>query len=94
MESGLAFDWDEGNVTHIAVHSVLPNEVEQVFINEALDINFEVVNGEERWTSIGHTAVMRVLVVVWTMRGERVRTVTAFEAGKRAAAEYFKQKGR
>ena len=91
---GLAFDWDEGNTVHIAGQAVLPNEVEQVFSNEALDINFEVVNGEERWTSIGHTAVMRVLVVVWTMRGERVRTVTAFEAGKRAVTEYFRQKGR
>jgi uncharacterized DUF497 family protein len=66
---------------------VLPNEVEQGFGNDALDISFEVVNGEERWTSIGHTGVMRVLVVVWTMRGERIRTVTAFEAGKRAATE-------
>ncbi len=94
MESGLAFDWDEGNVLHIAEHAVLPNEVEQVFGNEALDINFEAVNGEERWTSIGRTVVMRVLVVVWTMRGERIRTVAAFEAAKRAATEYFRQKGR
>jgi uncharacterized DUF497 family protein len=72
---------------------VLPNEVEQVFANEAFDAGFEVVNGEERWTSIGHTAAMRVLVVVWTMRGDRVRAVTAFEAGKRAETEYIRQKG-
>lgn len=64
-----------------------------MFANDALDIGFEVASGEERWTSIGHTAVMRVLVVVWTMRGERVRTVTAFEAGKRAKTEYIRQQG-
>jgi hypothetical protein len=94
VESSLGFDWDEGNVAHIARYGVAPDEVEQVFVNEALDLGFELVNGEERWTSIGHTAALRVLVIVWTMRGERVRTVTAFEAGKRAAEEYVGGKGR
>lgn len=92
MESGLEFDWDGGNISHIALHDILPGEVEEVFGGDAADVGFEVVNGEERWTSIGHTAALRVLVVVWAMRGDRVRTVTAFEAGKRAASEYFSRK--
>lgn len=90
--SALEFDWDEANVAHIARHSVLPEEVEQVLGNDAFDVGFELVSGEERWTSIGHTAGLRVLVVVWTMRGERVRPVTAFAAGKRATAEYLSRK--
>jgi uncharacterized DUF497 family protein len=61
--------------------------------NEASDLRYEVVNSEERWTSIGHTDTLRILVVVWTMRGESVRAVTAFDAGKRATAEYVTQKG-
>jgi uncharacterized DUF497 family protein len=86
------FNWDKANIEHIRHHGVAPNEVLQVFANDAIDLRYEVVNGEERWTSVGHTDALRILVVVWTMRGESVRTVTAFEAGKRLASEYVMQK--
>jgi uncharacterized DUF497 family protein len=93
MEDDLAFDWDQANIEHIRGHAVTLGEVLQVFANEASDLRYEVVNSEERWTSIGHTDALRILVVVWTMRGESVRTVTAFDAGKRMVAEYVKQRG-
>jgi uncharacterized DUF497 family protein len=65
-----------------------------VFANETLDLGYEVVNGEERWTSIGHSNGLRVLVVVWTMQGDAIiRPITAFEAGKRLTSEYVRQKG-
>jgi uncharacterized DUF497 family protein len=85
----LVFDWDKANMGHIARHRVLPHEVEQLFANKAVDIDFDVVNGEERWTSIGHTRQLRILVVVWTMRDESIRPVTAFEAGKGLAKQYL-----
>ena len=56
----LAFDWDKANVGHIARHRVSIREVEQLFANKAVDIDFDVVNGEERWTSIGHTKRLRI----------------------------------
>ena len=93
MASDLAFDWDEANIGHIRGHGVAPDEVVQVFANEASDLRYEVLNNEERWTSIGHTHTLRILVVVWTMREESVRTVTAFDAGKRLATDYVTQKG-
>jgi uncharacterized DUF497 family protein len=93
VEDDLALDWDQANIEHIRGHGVMPNEVLQVFANEASDLRYEVVNGEERWTSIGHTDALRILVVVWTMRGESVRTVTAFDAGKRLTAEYVLKRG-
>jgi hypothetical protein len=33
------------------------------------------------------------LVVIWTMRAELVRVVTAFDAGKAMRAEYFAERG-
>ncbi len=66
----------------------------QVLANEAIDLGYEFVNSEERWTSVGHTSRMRILVVVWTMRGEsQCGPVTAYEAGKQLAAEYLRQRG-
>jgi hypothetical protein len=49
----LVFDWDEANLAHIARHKVTPEEVEQVFANDPMDLSAEVVNGEERYTSVG-----------------------------------------
>jgi uncharacterized DUF497 family protein len=77
MDDDLSFDWDESNFEHIRGHGVAPEEISQVFANQANDLRYEVVNSEERWTSIEHTDALRILVVIWTMRGESVRTASA-----------------
>ena len=46
VEGGVAFDWDEANIAHIGRHGVTPEDVFQIFSNEATDLNYEVVNGE------------------------------------------------
>jgi len=89
----LSFDWDKGNIQHIARHGVTPDEVEQVLWNDPLDIDFNAIGGEERWTSIGHTNLLRVLLVVWSMRDASVRPITALEASKVARREYLRAKG-
>ncbi|NDJ11332.1 MAG: BrnT family toxin [Acidobacteriia bacterium] len=89
----LEFEWDEANVGHIGRHDVSPQEVEQVFANGGTDLNYELVRREERWITVGHTSSVRVLIVIWTMRGELVRVVTAFNAGKAMGAEYFAERG-
>jgi uncharacterized DUF497 family protein len=52
-----------------------------------------MANDEDRWTSVGHTNNLRILVIVWTMRGESIRVVTAFDAGKTMRAQYLIEKG-
>jgi uncharacterized DUF497 family protein len=89
----LTFDWDKENTRHLAAHGITPDEVEQFFANEPVDLNFDVVGDEERWASIGHTNLLRVLIVVWAMRNGSVRCITAFEAGKARRTEYFGSKG-
>ena len=63
MESDLTFDWDPANTRHVGRHGVTQIEVGEVFANEAVDIDYQVIEGEARWTSVGHTAAMRILVV-------------------------------
>jgi len=89
----LSFDWDKDNVEHLAAHAIAPDEVEQVFANEPLDIDFDVAGNEERWTSIGHTNLLRVLIVGWAMRNGSVRCITAFETSRARRTEYFGAKG-
>ena len=94
MADALRFDWDRANTAHIVFHHATPEEVEQVFANDEMGIDYDVTGGEEGWTVPGETNEMRVLIVVLTMRDEFVRTVTAYEASARARAEYLTAKGR
>jgi len=83
------FDWDEHNIGHIAEHNVTPYEAEQVLLNDPIDLEFQNEEGnEERWPYIGETNARRILRVVITMRGERIRVVTAFEPSKRNKQDY------
>lgn len=94
MADELCFDWDEANARHIASHQVSAGEVEQVFTHDERSIDYDVINGEERWTVVGETDNGRVLIVVFTMRRELVRVVTAFEASGRVRACYFSMRER
>ena len=93
MADELVFAWDQANVAHVALHKVTPEEVEQVFSNDPLDLGAEVVDGEERYTGVGHTNQLRVLVLAWTMRGDATRPITAFDASERLAKRYQAEKG-
>ncbi len=93
MADKLTFDWNEANIEHIARHDVTPTEVEQFFENDPIDINFEVVNGENRWTALGHASSLHFLIVVYTLRDEAVRTVTVREASRNLRVRYLALKG-
>lgn len=94
MPGELKFQWDAANLAHIARHRVMPAEAEQVLASDPIHLDYDIVDGEERWTSIGHTESVRVLVVVWTIRDhDAVRVVTAWEAHKRAHRNYLREKG-
>ena len=86
------FEWDDANVEHIAAHEVTPDEAEEVLLGDPLDIGFNLVEGEERWTYIGVTNEGRILWVATTLRGERMRVVTAFEPEKQWKMFYLEQK--
>jgi uncharacterized DUF497 family protein len=88
----LSFEWDEANIAHIAEHGVLPEEAEEVVLNEPLDSGFQVIDGEERWSYIGETNEGRILRVVTTIRNERIRVITAFEPEGRWKAFYLEQR--
>ena len=69
----LSSDWDEANLGHVARHSVLPEEAEQVILNDPVGVGMEIVEGEERYLSLGATVQGRVLLVVTTWRESRAR---------------------
>jgi uncharacterized DUF497 family protein len=80
LANGVEFDWDAGNTKHLATHKVTAAEFEELMNNDPLDLDYDVINGEERYRSVGITKGGRFLLVVWTVRDGNVRAITAFPA--------------
>jgi uncharacterized DUF497 family protein len=51
-------------------------------LNGPLDVGYDVVNGEERWSYLGETDEGRILRVIITLRGKLIRVLTAFEPSR------------
>jgi hypothetical protein len=64
---------------------------EEVMNNEPLDVGYEEIDGEERYRSVGVTNRGRLLSVVWTLREDKVRAVTAFPASVLARKMYLER---
>jgi uncharacterized DUF497 family protein len=61
--------------------------------NHPFDLEYQVIGGEERWTSLGQTDGLRILLVVWTLSGDVVRVVTARSASKQLRQAYLRHNG-
>lgn len=72
------FEWDIHNVGHVARHGVTPFEVEAAIRGMHAVIPAKAVEGEKRWKLFGRSEEGRYLVVVFTIRRNRLRPVTAY----------------
>jgi uncharacterized DUF497 family protein len=88
-----SFEWDDANRRHIALHRVTVEEAEEAFNSDTMEIAFDVIDSEQRLEEVGATAKGRILRIVTTIRGDKVRVVTAFDAPKQMKIAYFIEKG-
>jgi len=91
MDDLQGFDWDAANVGHILRHGIAPFEVEEAVGRPHVAIPAKTIGGEERWKLIGKTASGRYLVVVFTIRRHRFRTVTSYEMNATERRKYAAQ---
>jgi uncharacterized DUF497 family protein len=85
------FQWDEGNLLKIwERHGVSAAECEQVFFNRPLVVapDEKPSSGESRFYVLGHTDTRRLLFVVFTIRGEFVRIISARDMNRRERRIY------
>jgi len=86
----IAFEWDDGNRDKNRKHGVENWECEQVFFNQPLiildDPKHSVV--EERFAAFGRTDQGRLLVAVYTMRGTKLRIISARDMSKKERLFY------
>jgi len=83
------FEWDEGNISHIARHRVRPDEVEDV----AFDDNPWSRKGKHGTRYLlGYTIGGRYLFVVYSLKGRgSARVITAMEMDYATRRQYRKR---
>jgi uncharacterized protein len=84
MESA-AFDWDENNRRKIRAHRVSTAEVKQALSRAPILIYEQEGEGEDRYVYYGETERGRLLAIVMTERGDKIRVITAYplDAGQK-----------
>ena len=85
------FEWDEGNVDkNWLKHKVSDVECEETFFNEPLLMAPDVAHSfrEPRFYALGQTDTGRRLFVVFTIRGQLIRVISARDMSRRERKEY------
>jgi uncharacterized DUF497 family protein len=93
-DSLVGFDWDEGNKQkNWEKHQVNYRECEEVFFNRPLLIGDDTKHSplEQRYYVLGQTDVGRTLFLVFTIRNNKVRIISARDQSKKERAIYERQ---
>ena len=85
------FDWDESNrEKNWEKHAVLASECEEVFFNLPLLLQSDVGHSqkEPRYYVLGHTISGRRLFIVFTVREDKIRVISARDMSKKERKLY------
>ncbi len=88
---GLTFEWDDAKASQNRTkHGVAFEEAATVFadtLSLTIDDPLHSVE-EERFVTIGESALRRLIVVVHTERGDTIRIISARQATRRERRDY------
>jgi len=88
------FDWDKGNIEkNWERHRVAYIECEEVFFNKPLVIKEDEPHStkEVRYHVLGQTDKGRLLFVVFTVRGNKIRVISARDMKRKERRLYYEQ---
>ena len=87
------FHWDEGNSTkNEAKHGVTDRESEEIFFNKPLVVTRSSKEEKEiRYVALGKTYGSRLLTVVFTVRANRIRVISARPMSRNERKLYEKE---
>jgi hypothetical protein len=88
------FNWDKGNsMKNWLRHQVSQGECEQVFFNEPSIFMDDVKHSQKelRWFLLGITDSERLLFIVFTIRKDLIRVISARDMNKKERVIYNEQ---
>ncbi len=86
------FDWDKGNLNkNWITHEVTPQEAEQVFFNSPLIVADDIKHSkiEKRYVALGQTDEKRYIFIVFTMRKQLLRVISARDMNRKERKVYM-----
>ena len=91
IERAAGFEWDEANRAHCRKHGMEPEEIETVFAgNPRIAPDWKHSAQEARFLAIGRTEEGRAAFIVFTMRGDRIRPLSARYMHAKEVEQYDK----
>lgn len=93
LKKPLEFEWDKGNIGKNKKHNVADKEAEEVFFDEKKVIYKDIFHSqkEERFIILGKTKKERLLYTVFTIRGKKIRIISARDINKKEVRLYEKK---
>ncbi|MBN8584308.1 MAG: BrnT family toxin [Ignavibacteria bacterium] len=86
------FQWDKGNIDkNLRKHGVTNLESEQIFFNDPLIVSSDTVHStgeEKRFYALGRTDNEKYLTVVFTLRENLIRIISARKMSKKEKEIY------
>ncbi|MCX5657432.1 MAG: BrnT family toxin [Candidatus Omnitrophica bacterium] len=88
----LEFEWDQWNAGKNKKHNVADSESEEVFFDGHKTMLRDVLHShrEERFILLGKTKKARLLFLVFTRRGKKIRIISARDLNKKETHLYEK----
>ncbi len=87
------FEWDKGNSEKNKKHNVGDKEAEEAFFDKNKVTFPDIIHSsedEERLRIIGKTKKERLLFIVFTQRGEKIRIISARDVNRKEVSLYEK----
>ena len=95
IKNSAGFDWDQGNAAkNWDKHNVNRVECEEVFFNAPLFIEEDPKHSvsEKRYFAMGRTFGERRISVIFTLRGDKIRPISARDMSRKERNVYEKAK--
>jgi len=87
------FEWDDGNLTkNWDIHEVSPGECDQILFNKPLIVKKDKKHSllENRYYVLGKTDSERLLFLVFTIRKDKIRIISARDMTRSEKKRYSK----
>lgn len=91
LQRASGFQWDSGNAEKTwRSHQARASEYEQVFFNQPLIVAADVAHSEqeERFFALGQSDAGRELFLVFTLRGDLIRVISARDMSRNERKVY------
>ena len=90
----VGFQWDKGNIDkNLLKHGINDQECEEVFFDSNKKILKDILHSgkEDRYILLGQTKLGRLLFVVFTIRNNKIRIISARNLNKKEKHLYEKR---